>query len=371
MTLRVRLLLGYAYLVSLLLIAVASSVWGFFQLRRDLDQILRRDFRTVKAATAMAQALERQDSLTLVLLAAPGADPAPLKPFEAAFEQALAEAEGIADDDEEAALLARIRSRYSELRAARESLVVQPAGGGLEGYESRLLPAFSSLLEDILQLLDRRQEAMLQADRRARRTAARSLAGLGFLAAVALLSLSLQARAMRRGLFARLRRLGDAVAAIAGGDRRRRLRTGEGDELAALARQLNRLLDAHDELQGHLAGRLAHHRQLVLGLIRAFGEPAAVVGLDGKVAAHNVAASDLGRLQRLEAWTRGPGRDLLRSTAGPPAEAVALEDGGEIRLELLLAEGCRPVAWLVRFRSGAPPAAAGKDRLGRFAPGES
>lgn len=348
MQLRTRLLLGYGYLAALLLVAVGSAALTLLDLSRGIGRILEENYQSIQACVRMIQALERQDSATLVLLVDPRAEGDSLAPHDAAFAQALADAEANVTLPDEPDLLRRVRDGYAELEEARERLLEEAPARPLAGYRTRVLPVFSKLQDDVLRLLEVNQAAMLEADRGARQSARLAGSWLGGLSALALLSLPFVARGMQRVVLDRLAELREAVHAVADGDLRRRLRDRGDDELAFVAREFNRMLDARDELRGRMAGRLAQQRQLVLALLARLGDDAFVLGLDGALLAHDGSAPAAADLAALREWAVGPGRELA---GAPPSSAeLALAGDRRVRLELLVAHGGRPVAWLARAR---------------------
>lgn len=346
MQLRTRLLLGYGYIAALLLVAAVSAALSLLDLSHGIGRILEENFRSIQACVRMIQALERQDSTTLVLLVDPQSPEASLAPHAAAFAQALAEAEANVTLPEEPQLLRRVRDGYAELETARRKLLEEMPEKPLVAYRTQVLPVFSKLQEDLLRLLEVNDEAMLAADSRARRHARLAGSWLGGLSALALLSLPFVSRTMQRNVLDRLGELREAVRAIADGDERRRLGERGGDELAFVAHHFNRVLDARDELRGHMEGRLVHQRQLALALVAELGGGAAVLGLDGALLAHGGYEPAPADLAKLRQWAVGPGRELAPTS--PSTAELTLADGRRVRLKLLVAHGERPVGWLLR-----------------------
>ena len=68
MRIRTRILVGYGYLVGLLVLGAASAAIGFQQLGAAIDRVLAENIDSVRASIAMLESLERQDSATLRLL---------------------------------------------------------------------------------------------------------------------------------------------------------------------------------------------------------------------------------------------------------------------------------------------------------------
>lgn len=352
MTLRLRLLLGYGYLVGLLLLATGTSMIGFLHLSAGIEAVLQENFFSIRAAMAMIEALERQDSATLAALIEGREELVDAEVSGRSFEEALEEASANVTEEGEAEALAAIRSEYAAYREARARLLAARPARPLAAYEEAVYPRFAAVKALVLELLALNQRAMFQAERGARQTAVRSGTWLGVLVVVALVSLAFLSRAMQRLILARIERLVEGMTAIAG-RHRRRLREEGKDELARIARGVNGLLDQYDRLEASTRGRLAQERRLVQGLV-ATGRPgAALFGLSGELW-----AGEPGRAleERVGAWIREEGRGPAE--AGEPFAATVPAAGagdegeapgaGEVRLDLLVAPGGRPVGWLAR-----------------------
>ncbi|MCW8141113.1 MAG: hypothetical protein KIT58_19605, partial [Planctomycetota bacterium] len=68
MTLRTRLLLGYGYLVALLLATAMLSALGLQRFGRSLDRVLLEDVRRVEAALAVLHALDQHAAAAAALV---------------------------------------------------------------------------------------------------------------------------------------------------------------------------------------------------------------------------------------------------------------------------------------------------------------
>jgi len=342
MTLRVRLLLGYGYLVALLLLAAGSAMIGFLYLSEGIEGVLDDNFQSIQAAMTMIDALERQDSTTLAALIESRSDIEEIENHEAAFREALEEAGRNVTEEGEPEAIAEIRDAFAAYREARDQLVAAHPAAPLAAYKQEVFPRFASVKAAVVELLAINQRAMFEADRKARQAAIQSGTWIGLLVVVALVSLVFLSRAMQRQILVRIERLVSGMTAITAAHRR--LRDEGDDELARIAHQVNRLLDQYDELKGHSQGRLAQERRLVQGLVGSFGSGSALFSLSGELLAGGLGAPALER--RVAEWIRGEGRS--RSSAGDPISATVEADGAGAEIELVIAPGARPVAWLVR-----------------------
>lgn len=348
MTLRARLLLGYGYLVALLLVVAGSAALGFLGLSAGIEVVLDENFESIRAAMTMTEALERQDSAILALLiegrlgAAEGAA-ASLAEQEEVFRQALERAAGNVTEVDEPAVLERIRDRYEAFRQARDELVAESPERPLAAYNREVFPRFSQVKQDVRLLLTINQRAMIEADREAREAAIQSGTWLGFLVVIALVSLVFLSRALQRQILARLEELRTGVGSIAAG-KHRRLREMGSDELGLIARNVNGLLDRYEELECRTRGRVSQERRLVLGLLGAAGDGAVLYDLSGSRLAGD---AELGAADdEITAWIRTDGRKLAAS-AVPVRREIEVDDH-RAELELLIAPGDRPAGWLAR-----------------------
>ena len=352
MTLRLRLLVAYGYLVGLILVAAGSAMLGFLHLSAGIDVVLEENYRSIQAAMVMVDSLERQNAVALKLVLEPGAAPAAreeLARLEGAFRRAVDRAEANVTEPEELPVLAAIRTRFEAYRRRRDALVEERPARPLTAYEERVAGEFAAVKASVLDLLEINQRAMIRADRDAREDALRNGAWLGLLVTVALVSLVFLSRGLQRHVLARLARLRRGMAEVAEGAFGRRLPEEGDDELTMIARQVNSLLDRHQQLAARMRGRVAQELQLALGLVRMLGPGAAVYGLDGELLAGGLEADGATR-EAVVAWVRGPGREQLDAAEAPTelADEVHRLDGRPVELRLLATPDGRPVGWLAR-----------------------
>ena len=222
MILRTRILLGYWYLALLVVVGAAAAALGFHALGSSIGTVLKENFESVQASMQMLDALERQDSAVLALLLGDSAYRAQLQQSELDFRTALRRAGSNVTIEAEQPILEDIETRYDEYTAARDSLLETRHERPLAAYEATTFPLFDTLKVQVYSLLDVNHQAMVQADRRAQRSARQRAMGYGLLVAVALLSLVVLSEALGRHVLSRLSELRSVAQAIAEGDRSRR-----------------------------------------------------------------------------------------------------------------------------------------------------
>ncbi len=347
MNLATKLKLGYGYMAGLLLLGSAGAVIGFSRLADRMNQVVRQDLASVMEAVNMVEALERQDTAILARLLGRAGAQTQLAQAEKQFLDALRRSRASAHNPKEQSILSELEARFQDFRNTEEKLsALGPAQQG--EYETLLLPKLRRIKELVYRFVDvNRDQAGTQAAR-ARKNAVQAGVILGILAALAILSLGLLARSLTRGILTRLVAMKTDLEERAAGRSNLRLDEKGTDELALLAEQFNRILDAQQALRDRMQGAIAHYKQLVAALAEQGKGPGAVVGMDGSIIWSNLDeatrrlieehASDLTeqfRVERLKGLEQRDGE--TRVSVGETA----------MRATLLTTGPARPVAWLL------------------------
>jgi len=335
MDLRTRILVGYGYLVSLIVISAVAAALGFYHLGSRLSEVLDENFASVRWSMEMVEALERQDSALLsALLGDEGASKA-ISDSESAFLFALDKARANVTEDRETVVVNEVDHAYQAYREARIRLLAERHERPLAAYDAEAFPQFDAVKHSVVELLDVNHEAMVAADNAARAEAGRRAAGHGLVVVLALMSFAWLSRALRRDVLVRLTNLKSVASAMAAGDTDRRADATRSDEFGLLAEQLNNLLDREAELRGRMDARLAASRDLVLGLLGNVAEPSALFAPDGRIIASTIADPEIKTAQEV----------LKQARSGK-----ATDDGPFSIVELRA--GSRPVGWLVTRCNG-------------------
>lgn len=338
MRLATRISLGYWYLVILLLITAAGAALGFHTLGSSIGRVLTANFDSVRASTEMMESLERQDSAVLALLLGKEEAGDALQTSEAAFKAALARARANITIPEEVTVIEDIERGFTAFVDARDRLLEATPEHPLRAYNEQTFPAFETVKSRVIDLLNINHQAMVEEDRNAQATALRRATILALLVLLALFSLAFLSRALNRVLLDRLDELAAVAEAIAGGSFNRRAATHYPDELGAVARQLNAVLDREQQIQNAMEGRTALYRDLLIGLLGALPRSAAVIGLDGRLLASTLDADINDEIESAGARLSGIERDL--------GEASIEVENGTLQLRLLCVQTGRPLAWL-------------------------
>lgn len=345
MKLYTRLVLSYGYLVTLVLVGAVGGAFGFHALGSRIGAVLADNFESVRASMMMVEALERQDSAVLQALLRRDGAREDVDRSEKRFYEALDRAGANVTEDREHDLLRSIADAYDEYRKARDGLLDVPLERPLARYEAECFPQFEAVKVAVRDLLDVNHEAMVDADREAQAAAAERAIGYGGLTALALVSMGVLSRGLRRHVVVPLEELRAVAEAVEGGDLRRRVSESSGGELGQVARELNRLLDEHQEARGRFQARRSGLREILVALVRARGAGSALVSLNGEVVVSTLDDATTAAIAA-EAERLREELEAAEDVREPFARTLAI-DGEPHSARLLLAEGGRPLAWLV------------------------
>lgn len=352
MNLGTRILLGYGFLITVLVLTAAGAALGFHQLGRGIEMVMAENFESVRAATQMLEALERQDSASLSLVLGKREAAADLEAQRKRFIRELDKAGANITIDEERSVIANVRRLFASYSAALDTLIASGPAATLAAYDTSTLPRFVAVKDAVLRLLALNHQAMLDADMSARRFAMRGSIVLGVVVAVTLLSFGFLSRLLNRDLLLRLIDMNNAVKDVAAGDLGRRFDPVQDDELGLLARQLNAALDARSEAEGRMKGMLSQQRQLLFAMLEQWGKGAALIGLDGMVIASTLTEERNRVINDNREAIRERARAAIRKAQADFQNTklqIVTEEGDTLLLTPLVASRQRPVGWIVTF----------------------
>jgi NtrC-family two-component system sensor histidine kinase KinB len=294
-TLRARLILAQAPLaIALVLLGVVSGAVTR-RLGEQSRLILANNYRSVLAAERMKESLERVNSSALVLLAGRTADaPAEIAANVAIFERELSAQEGNITESGEAEVTRKLRAAWNEYKLAvsrYQPLTSRDERGA--AYFTRLQPAFSRANRLADQILAINQDAMVHKVDRAEQRA-RQFEHLVVMAVLVALAIGLFSSTW---LTARmLRPLGVVAAAVrrfGDNDLKARADVRGKDEIAAVAREFNRMADRLERYRQSSLGELLQAEQAAQSAIDSLPDPVLLLDANGSLRGANVAATRL------------------------------------------------------------------------------
>jgi len=243
MTLRRKILLGYGITLALMGVVLVWALFNLVHLGQAGNAILRENYASILSAENMIEAIERQDSATLLVML--GYQDEGLRQFrenENSFLQWLARARDNITVRGEADVLESIDAGYSAYLVAFSELCARRAEDSSKAgpfYHETVLPGFKHVRDAAIRLRQLNQDTMFATSRRAERVAHTafystvSVAG-GAIVVGLLFGLLLSSRIVRP-----IRQMMSATEALAEGDYDVRVPVGGSDELGRLARSFN------------------------------------------------------------------------------------------------------------------------------------
>ena len=261
-------------------------------LARGSDAILKDNYRSVLAAERMKEYAERIDSG--VGFAAMGRPALGLPQIDAntpQFEDELRAQEGNITEPGEADATLELRAAWTRYRAAVADVRRAPEASGLgDRYFVTLLPEFLAVKQAADKILELNEDAMIGKSDRAGRLAGEwntllvgvSIAGL----VLGLVASSIMTSRVLRPLGV----LGQTARRLGEGDVAVRARVDSGDEIGALARELNTMAEQIQKYRQSSLGELLEAQLAAQATIDSLPDPVLVVALDGELRHANQAA---------------------------------------------------------------------------------
>ena len=344
MKLQAKILSGYAASVALVILV---GLWGVFNLRQlgqASEEILQDNYRSIRAADGMIDALERQDSATLILLLDDVRTGRELfRDYEILFLQRLGRAQDNVTLTDEPETLAALEASYREYLGSVDRLIEQ--SGDRENeialYEQEVRPAFQTVRDTASQLRNINQEAMSLASQRASatsRNAIISVAIAGFSAALFGLIISW---ILSRNLVRPVKAMYDATEQIADGNYDIQLDVTTRDELGQLAEEINVMSRRLQAFKALNLNKVVAEKQRSEAIIHSLTDGIVVVDGELHIVAMNPAAAAIFETKAdfalgkhcLEVIDNRTLYEQMQAALGSEASSNAMEAQSELTVE--------------------------------------
>jgi len=243
---RRRIAFGYGVVFALLVVVALWAIVNFLFLGRAASGILSENYRSILAAQAMTDALDRQDAAVLEGVAGRGAQAATtFRSLEPTFLEWLGRAKDNITIEGEADVVASIDAGYSDYRTQVAALLAAPgrvtADDAWTIYETRVATAYQKVRSPLLRLRDMNQQAMYAASDHAAWVARRAVWSTALVALAALVAAASLGALLARRIVGPIQRLSEASRRISAGDYDTRVPTDTGDELGRLGSDFNQM----------------------------------------------------------------------------------------------------------------------------------
>ena len=295
MKMRTKLLLAQLPLVIALGITILVGSFVARDLGRGSQTILRDNYRSVLSAERMKEEAERVDSgLSFVALGQIDQGLAQIATHVPRFEAELAMQERNITEPGEREATEKLRRAWTAYRAVGADIEREPRAPGLrDRYFAETLGKFLMVKDTADAILVLNQDAMTAKSDRAGALANRSntllvgISVLGLLVAIAASSI-ITTRVLRP-----LSVLGQTARRLGEGDLVVRARVESGDEIGALAGELNTMAERLQKYRDSSLGELFEAQLAAQATIDSLPDPVLVVALDGALRHANISAETI------------------------------------------------------------------------------
>lgn len=242
MTLKKKILIGYGLSFAFMGLVVALAVINLVALGKATDAILSENYRSILAAENMVDALERQDSGTLLVLMGEVEEGTALfQKNEAIFLEWLGRAKDNITISGEADLLSAIEVDYASYQQVAASLAALQADSGGLTYRRMIFPMFMQVREACISLRNINEETMYAASVDAKKVAHNAIGSTVLVASLALVVALIFSMILAERIVHPIRRFMEASRHISAGDYDVQVPVGGSDELSRLASEFNQM----------------------------------------------------------------------------------------------------------------------------------
>ena len=297
MKLRTKILTGYGVVIALVIFVGGWGVVNIKRLGEASETILQENYSSIQAAEKMIEAMERQDSATLLVML--GRTEEGLEQFRS-NQVTFLEWLGLAKDNitisREKQALSNLETRYKDylttFSQVRELQLAQNQAP-LAYYYQTVRPAFELVRESCLELQQLNQKRMVAVSQKTQlisRQAIWSMTAAGGTAAGLGLTFSL---ILSNRLIKPLQEMSLAAARVSEGNYNVALQVKSHDELGSLAQEIITMtgkLKAFNELN---VGKVIAEKQRSEAIIRSIGDGLVVVDAEFKIIAINPLAAKI------------------------------------------------------------------------------
>ena len=296
-TLRKKILIGYGIALAVAMVVITWAFVNLLRLGHASDAILTENYQSILAAENMIDAIERQDSATLLVIL--GYEDEGLDQFrknESIFLQWLGRAKDNITIKGEEKVIERVDNGYSTYLANFSKLRLMEQADQQKAttfYHETLLPYFKSVRDSCSHLRNINEETMLKASDHARlvaRKATWSMLTIG----TAVIGLGLGFSLLLSNLLVRpLSQIMEATREIAAGNYNVKVSANSTDELGLLAGEFNSMvakLKAYHDLN---VGKIVAEKRKSEAIIQSIDDGIVVVDAEFKVTDINPSAARL------------------------------------------------------------------------------
>jgi NtrC-family two-component system sensor histidine kinase KinB len=296
-TFRKKILLGYGASLLLIIVVLAWAVFMILRLGRASESILRENYQSILAAENMIDAVERQDSATLLILL--GYEQQGITEFrqnETLFLQWLGRAKDNITIPGEKDIIDNLEKNYTRYLGEISTLQLQfrtePAQA-IKAYHNVVLPLFRSIRDTCINLRNLNHETMYAASNRASKIAVAAVFSISLVGGISVIIVIVFSLFLSHLISRPVTQLKEAALQVGQGNYDVQVPVqGEG-ELALLATQFNQMVEKLRQFNDLNVGRIIAEKRKSEAIIRSVTDGIIVVDNNLQVTNLNPAAAKI------------------------------------------------------------------------------
>jgi NtrC-family two-component system sensor histidine kinase KinB len=280
-TFRKKILLGYGASLLLIIVVLSWVVFLILRLGQASDSILRENYQSIQAAENMIDAVERQDSATLLILL--GYAPQGASEFrenETLFLQWLGRAKDNITIPGEKDILDKLEKsygRYLDEISNLQLLYRSDRAKAVNAYHEVVLPLFRSIRDACIRLRDLNHETMYAASNRANKISVQAVFSIAVIGSASVLLVIIFSLFLSHLISRPVTELEGAALQVAQGNYDVAVPVRGSDELALLATQFNLMVEKLKQFHDMNIGRIIAEKRKSEAIIRSVDDGIIVV----------------------------------------------------------------------------------------------
>lgn len=294
-TLRKKILIGYGIVLALMVVIFVWSFVNLLYLGQASDAILRENYKSILAAENMIEAIERQDSATLlIMLDYMDEGLTQFRENESQFLQWLGRAKDNITVQGEDKIVNTIETGYSSYLVSFSKLrflYQTDKQASAPFYHGGVLPSFKLVRDECIRLREINQSTMTESSDRARRIAGTAVWSIVIIGITAM-GIGLVFSLMLSNILVRpLRQIMEATRKIAEGGYDVEIPSNSSDELGSLASHFNTMVKKVKSYHDMNIGQIVAEKQKSESVIRSIDDGIIVVDSEFRITNINPTAA--------------------------------------------------------------------------------
>lgn len=280
-TFRKKILLGYGASLLLIIVVLSWATFLILRLGRASESILQENYRSIQAAENMIDAVERQDSATLlILLGYEQQGASEFRNNETVFLQWLGRAKDNITIPGEKEILDALEKRYARYLGEISHLQLlyrSDRSKAANAYHEVILPLFRSILDTCIKLRDLNHETMYAASNRANKISLQAVFSISVIGAASVILVIVFSLFLSHLISRPVTELKEAALQVAQGNYDVQVPVRGSDELALLATQFNLMMEKLKQFHDMNIGRILAEKRKSEAIIRSVDDGIVVV----------------------------------------------------------------------------------------------